>query len=224
MPQAIALRNKIIGILLRRARLNAGKTQLECAEFLGCSPQQISQYERGQKGPSLPEMEALAYYLDVPPASLWDEHYEFPPTTKEQPLPVEEVISLRRRIIAVQFRQCRAASGLTQQEMAQLLQVSPGMVSQYERGLRDIPFAELELVAEQCNQSLDEFLDDETIPLSKAEQDRQALAILRELPLDVQEFVLKPSNALYLRIAMSLSAIKADELRQIAETLLEITY
>jgi hypothetical protein len=80
------------------------------------------------------------------------------------------------------------------------------------------------LAAEQCGQSLDEFLDDETIPLSNAEQDRQALAALQELPPDVREFVLKPSNALYLRIAMSLSAIKADELRRIAETLLDITY
>jgi transcriptional regulator with XRE-family HTH domain len=224
MPQAIAIRNKIIGILLRRARLDAGRTQRECADFLGCSPQQISQYERGQKGPSLPEMEALAYFLDIPPASLWDEHHERPSATEEETLPIEQMLALRRRMIAVQFRQCRLAADLTQKQIAQLLGVSSGMVSQYERGQRDIPFAELELAAEQCGQPLDKFLDDETIPLSNAEQDRQALAALQELSPDVQEFVLKPSNALYLRIAMSLSAIKADELRRIAETLLDITY
>ena len=47
---------------------------------------------------------------------------------------------------------------------------------------------------------------------------------LEELPPDVRDFALKPTNALYLRIAMQLSAMKADPLRQIAETLLDITY
>jgi hypothetical protein len=40
----------------------------------------------------------------------------------------------------------------------------------------------------------------------------------------VREFVLKPTNSLYLRIAMLLSDLKADHLRSIAETLLDITY
>jgi hypothetical protein len=50
------------------------------------------------------------------------------------------------------------------------------------------------------------------------------LVQLNELPPDVRDFVLSPTNALYLRIAMLLSAMKADSLRQIAETLLDITY
>jgi hypothetical protein len=50
------------------------------------------------------------------------------------------------------------------------------------------------------------------------------LARLEELPPDVRDFCLKPTNALYLRIAMQLSVMKADHLRQIAETLLDITY
>ena len=73
-----------------------------------------------------------------------------------------------------EFSRFRKRLNKTQKQMAQLLGISAGMVSQYERGQRDIPFAELELAAEQCGQSLDEFLDDETIPLSNAEQDRQA--------------------------------------------------
>jgi hypothetical protein len=41
---------------------------------------------------------------------------------------------------------------------------------------------------------------------------------------EVREFVLKPTNQLYLRIAQLLSTMKADSLREIAETLLDITY
>jgi hypothetical protein len=53
---------------------------------------------------------------------------------------------------------------------------------------------------------------------------RETAARLHSLPPEVQDFVLNPTNALYLRVAMELSALKADSLRQIAETLLDITY
>jgi hypothetical protein len=60
--------------------------------------------------------------------------------------------------------------------------------------------------------------------LGQREQLRRVMAQLDALPPDVREFVLNPTNALYLRIAMLLSTMKADHLRQIAETLLDITY
>jgi transcriptional regulator with XRE-family HTH domain len=222
--QTIAIRNRIIGILVKRARLEAGKSQRECGEFLGCSPYVFSQFERGHKGMSLPQLEALAYYLDVPAASLWDEAYPEPDDPPAESLPMDQVRLLRRKILAVQFRQCRHSAGLTQKQLGELLDCSANMISQYERGKREIPLAELEIAVEQCGQGLDRFLDDKTIPRGQHEQERLTLARLNELPPDVRDFVLRPTNALYLRIATLLSTMKADSLRQIAETLLDITY
>jgi transcriptional regulator with XRE-family HTH domain len=222
--QAIAIRNRIIGILVRRARLGAGKSQRECGEFLGCSPYVFGQYERGRKGMSLPQLEALAYYFDVPVASLWDEAYPEPDDPPAESLPVEQMLLLRRKILAIKFRQCRQSAGLTQKQLGEMLVCSADMISQYERGKREIPLAELEIAAKQCGQGFDSFLDDETIPMGQGERERLTLAQLDELPPDVRDFVLRPTNALYLRIAMLLSAMKADSLRQIAETLLDITY
>ena len=71
--QAIAIRNKIIGILARRARMNAGMSMRECGELLGCSPAIYGQYEKGMRGFSMPQLEALAHAFDVPVASLWDD-------------------------------------------------------------------------------------------------------------------------------------------------------
>ncbi len=224
VSQTIAIRNRIIGLLVKRARLRAGKSQRECAELIGCSPTRFGQYERGQQGLTLPQLEALAYFFGVPLANLWDERSELPEESPGESLPLAEMMALRRKMLAVQFRQCRRAAGLTQQQMGQLLGCSAARISQYERGKSDITLAELEIVSERCNRTLADFVDEQTIPLSQAEQNRQALARLKELPPDMREFVLKPSNALYLRIAMLLSAIKADSLRQIAETILEITY
>jgi transcriptional regulator with XRE-family HTH domain len=223
-PQTIAIRNRIIGILVKRARASAGKNQRECAEFLGCSPYAYGQYERGTQGLSLPQLEALAYFLNVPANSLWDDAVAPPEEVQEESLPLDQILLLRRKMLAVKFRQCRQAAGFSQWQMGELLGCSAYMVSQYEHGTRDIPLAELELAAERCGHSLAEFMDDETIPLGQAEQQRRLIARLEELPPDVRDFVLKPTNALYLRIAMLLSTMKADQLRQIAENLLDITY
>ena len=222
--QSIALRNKIIGILVKRARIRTNMSQQDCAEFLGCSPFMFSQYEQGRRGLSLPQLEALAYLLDVPPESLWDETYSVPDQGAEETLPMTQLIQLRKKELAIRFRQCRQNAGLTQAEMGDLLGRSAYIVSQYEHGRRDIPLAELETIVEQCDQSLADVFEGHTIPSGQADQARQALTRLDELPPEVREFVLRPTNMLYLRIAILLSALKADSLRQIAETILDITY
>ena len=222
--QAIAIRNRISGILVRQARLKAAKSQRECAEYLGCSPLMFGQYEQGQRGLSLPQLEALAHFFDMPLESLWDESYTPPEPEQAQDLPVTQLMLLRRKELAIRFRQCRRAAELTQEQIGKILGRSAYIVSQYERGTRDIPLSELEIAVEQCDRHLTDFLDEETIPLGHAERDRQTLVRLNELPPDVREFVLKPTNMLYLRIAMLLSALKTQSLRQIAEMILDITY
>jgi len=47
---------------------------------------------------------------------------------------------------------------------------------------------------------------------------------LRELPREVQEFVIRPINIKYLEVAMKLAQMPAGGLRAIAEGLLDITY
>ena len=60
------LRQKLIGVLLRQARLTAGKTQKECAEELGVSHQHISEYEHGRRDIPVVELENLVEFLEVP--------------------------------------------------------------------------------------------------------------------------------------------------------------
>jgi transcriptional regulator with XRE-family HTH domain len=221
--QAIAIRNRIIGTLVKRARLKAGKSQRECAELLGCSPFAFSRYEQGRWGLSLSQLEVLARPFKVPLANLWDDSSVPQGEPEEDTATLRQTMLLRRKILAVQFRQCRRAGGLTQKEMGQLIGRSTGIIGRYERGDRDIPLAELEVAAGRCGKALSDFFEAQTVAPIQAEVRLQSLAGLGELPPDVREFVLKPTNALYLRIAMLLSAMKADSLRQIAETLLDIT-
>lgn len=59
----ILLRQRIIGALLRQAREEAGKTQKELAEDIGCSPRRIASYEYGERPIPVAELEVLARAL-----------------------------------------------------------------------------------------------------------------------------------------------------------------
>jgi transcriptional regulator with XRE-family HTH domain len=85
------LRQKLVGVLLRQARLAAGKTQKECAEELGVSHQHISEYEYGRRDIPVVELEDLVEFLEVPVETFLEHEIEqerldpvsetFPPTS-----------------------------------------------------------------------------------------------------------------------------------------------
>ncbi|MBN1994129.1 MAG: transcriptional regulator [Anaerolineae bacterium] len=63
--EAIALRQRIIGVLLRQARTEAGRSQEDLAKVLDVPASRISSYEFGKTEIPLPELEKLAAYLNV---------------------------------------------------------------------------------------------------------------------------------------------------------------
>ena len=65
------------------------------------------------------------------------------------------------------------------------------------------------------------FVDEDL--LSNSEKEQQLLELIDQLPDDVREFVLKPANVLYLRLAMLLSDLSTETLRQLGEGFLDIT-
>ncbi len=71
--QLVALRQRIVAVLLREARLKAGKSLADMAAVLGCSPRRISEYERGQRPIPLAHLELLGEHLGVPVSYFLDE-------------------------------------------------------------------------------------------------------------------------------------------------------
>ncbi len=222
IQETLALRNRIIGVLLRDARIRADKTKRECAELLGVSTATITAYEDGRKPASLPELEVLAYFLDTPVAHFWDEQARL--LVEEKLPPLEEVMRLRHRIVGALLRQARLDADITQKELAQVLGCSPARISSYEYGERPIPLAELEVLAEVLERPLEYFLDERSGPVGQWEKEQEAYHAFLELPEEVREFITKPINRSYLEVAIKLSTMPAGGLRNIAEGLLEITY
>ena len=62
---AIALRQRIIGVLLRQLRAERGRTLEDLAEQLSVTPGQIASYELGKSEIPVQELEILARYLNV---------------------------------------------------------------------------------------------------------------------------------------------------------------
>lgn len=220
--EAMAIRSKIIGVLLRNARIKAGKSQKDCAEVLGCSPDTISQFEHGRKDVTLPQLEILSYFFGLPITYFWDEDAIL--EEEEMDRPVDKIMIIRRKMIGVLLRQARLGAGKSQNQCAEALSCSAERISHYERGQRDIPLPELEALADFLSVPMSYFLDEQTAPLSREAPTGRGVETFAELPPDVRDFVSNPTNVLYIRIAMKLSTLSVDVLRQIAETLLDITF
>jgi len=222
MTEKLALRNRIIGLLLRDAREQADKTKRECATALGVSTGTITAYEEGRKPISLPELEVLAYLLDTPVSQFWERDPEV--TVDEEPPPLQEVLTLRHRIVGTLLRQARMEADISQKELAGVLGCTSGRISSYEFGRRPIPLAELELLVQRLRLPLEYFLDTQEGPVGEWHRQHEAWRRFCELPSEIQEFVTRPVNIRYLEVAMKLDQMPVGGLRAIAEGLLDITY
>ena len=220
--EAATIRRKIFGVLLRNARLRAGIGIKDAAKATGFSSSAISDYEYGRRDLSLPHLEVFAHAYHVPITYFWSDN----PITDDgdRKLPIKEAMVLRRRIIGVLLRQARIEAGYSLKDLAKVLGCSTGRITSYEFGRADIPLLELETLADYLDVSMSYFLDQGIRPRGEQVAGIDELERLAQLPTDVREFMLKPGNLLYVRVAMQLSALSAEALRNVAEGLLDITY
>src|SRR4030042_5561962 len=222
--QALDVRSEMIGVLLRAARLSAGKSMTQCAEWVGFSPHIISQYEYGRLAISLPELELLACLFDVPVNHLWDEDLATIVEPCSRP-PVDKLLKLRHKEIGVLLRQGRTRAGKTQTQCAELLGVSTETIGKYEYGDKPVPFANLEIFAETLEIPLHEFLD-QSLPTSQVPVLRSDGELLSpedswaRLPAQIRDFIRSPDSVPFLQMALRLYELPRDSLRNLAEAML----
>jgi transcriptional regulator with XRE-family HTH domain len=209
-------------VLIQGARQKTGRTRQECARALGTTVPTIIAYEEGRKDVSLPELELLAYFLDVPLSQFWGGAGDVLEAPEAPPPP--QLLALRQRIIALLLREAQSKSSKSQQDLATILGCSPRTISQYMQGQRAIPVVHLELLSEHLGLPLSYFLDEGIGIVGERELNERLFEQFKALPEDVRQFVVEPANEMYIRVGMRLSEKPASELRQIAEGILEITY
>jgi transcriptional regulator with XRE-family HTH domain len=220
---SLQLRGKILGVLIRDARLKIKKSTQELASLIGVSPEEYEQYEFGKQAISLPELELLAKNLQTPIEQFLERSLT---TDSEEPKPKIDptsLIKLRQRIIGAKLRQKRQNSQITLNELAGQIGIDRADLEAFELGSKPVPIPVLEKLSLSLSSSLHDFLEQKTFDEQPKMQTGTTADFLK-LPTDIQSFVVKPVNQPYLEIAMKLSEISAERLRAIAEGLLEITY
>ena len=81
------IRNKIMGALLADARVSSGRMVQECAEILGIPETDYVVFEAGGTTPTLPQLEVLAYFFNVPLDHFWVHRYSDRPHTAAEAMP-----------------------------------------------------------------------------------------------------------------------------------------
>lgn len=220
---ALDVRAKVLGVLLRDARQTAGRPARECAERLGLSPAAYAAYESGEKSPSLPELEVLAYFLETPLAHFGGQVTLADEAGRRPPPPDPEVLALRHRMVGARLRQARQDAELSLKDFAFSLGITAGLLSDYEYGHKPIPFPELEVVCRQLGLDPEDLLESQGV-VGEWDSAQRLFRRFRRLPLELREFAANPANEHYLRLAQRLSQMPAEQLRAIAAGLLDITY
>jgi len=218
----VSVRSRKLGVLIRDARLAARKSLKECAEAIGLKSGIFRAYEEGRRAPSLPELEVLAYYLNLPIRSFWSKDVRSDDAPPTEALNLPALISVRQHLIGALLRQEREKASISLREFAEMSGFTTAHLRSYELGERPIPLPELEALLALLGGRV-ETMFDQTGPIGMWMSRQKAIQEFLQLPLDLQEFVRKPINRPYLDLAIKLSGMSTDKLRALAEDLLDIT-
>lgn len=213
-------RAKMLGGLVEKAREHFGRTKKECAAVLDVKPAEYSKIEAGEYPVSLPQLEALALYLNIPMGYFWGSE----PLKTEADIDFPNLIALRHRVIGVLLSQQRLRTRLSLADLAQALELDEELLKAYEMGTEPIPYLHLEQLCHQLDVSVNYFLDDLHGPLGRHEAKQKLERQFQRMDPEMQAFLINPVNVSYLDTAKKLSKMDVTQLRQVAESLLEITY
>ena len=220
MAKRDASRAKLLGDLIKQAREHARQTPAACADVLGIAAAAFEQAEAGQYDLSLPDLEALAIFLDVPMGYFWGT------ATLEDDTDIDykEWTLLRNRVIGVLMSQLRLQSRKTHEELADYLEVEVDRIQAYETGDIPIPYLHLESLCRFMGGNPSDFMDEERGPLGRHQAKHKLTKQFNRMDPDMQQFLVNPVTISYLDTAKRISDMDVAKLRQVAESLLDITY
>jgi transcriptional regulator with XRE-family HTH domain len=218
----VNLRNKKLGLLLRDARLAGHKSLNECAGIMGITPGILHACEEGRRAPTLPELEILAFYLNLPISHFWGKEALSDDVSPLASMDLKTLTGIRNRIIAASLRKQREDVGVSLRFLSEQTGISARRLKAFETGETGVPVSVLESLMISLDGRV-ESLFDHTSPIGKWMEEKKTIEEFLQLPPDLRIFVCKPVNRPYLKLALTLSDLSSEKLRSVAEGLLDIT-
>jgi transcriptional regulator with XRE-family HTH domain len=219
----ITIRTKKLGVLLRDARLASRKTLQECGEAIGVTKGIFKAYEEGRRSPSLPELEALVYFLKLPINHFWGNEAISDDDPSNALLDLPRLLLVRQRMIGALLRQQREKANKSVRDLSQETGIPSSRLKSFELGERPIPVPDLEVVLAALDSRVDGMFD-QSGPVGQWMGEQKAIHDFLKLPADLRAFASQPVNIPYLELARKLSNLSTDRLRSVAEGLLDITF
>lgn len=219
--QSYTLRGKMLGVLLRDARVNAVRSLSDVAAFLQIDAEEVEAWELGEASPSLPQLELLAYFFDVPVSHFWGlttlEAENAGPASAQN-----EFVALRNRMIGALLRQSREEMKTSIEELAERTAIPVQDLRDYELGEAPIPMHELAVLANAVQKTISYFLETSS-QIGDLLAMRERWKHFNTLPEELREFAANPQNIGFIEIALNFSRMNSDVLRRIAVSMLDIT-
>ena len=221
-PNPWTIRAKRLGVLIRDARQVSCKGVEECASAIGVTPEIFDAYELGEKAPSLPEIELLAFFLKIPVEHFMGSQLLAQDESSSEKFKPQVLLTLRQKMVGVLIRKARLEAKIDVDQLSQQTGLSAEKIAAYEMGEIPVPFTELDSIAVALGYQL-RFFQDQHGPVGSWIVTQKAVHDFQELSPELQTFVSKPVNRPYLELAQRLSEMSVEKLRAVAEGLLEIT-
>lgn len=219
--ELLTLRARILGTLIRDARTAKGYTVEECAHSVGVPPQRFTRWEHGDADPSLPQLELLAYELGVPVSHFWSMQ-TLTGNDGKPALPRDEYVALRGRVVSVLVKQAREEAGLSPEAVAEQTGIPAETLQRYESGAVPIPLAALTSISTTTEVPLTYFLE-RSSRVGEWLVLQEQFNRFREMPEYLQEFLSNPTNASFVELSYWFSQLDVKDLRGIAESILHLS-
>jgi transcriptional regulator with XRE-family HTH domain len=227
--QLSSIKMKKMGMKLAMTRQNCGYSLIDLARETGIDAAALAAFEQGASNPSLPQLENLATtygrsideFITDKPLEMKKKSFDTIGLVRRE--------KLHDRMIGLQIKKHRLDQHISIETLAQSCGITPSEMEEYESGLSSIPFLSLVALCHELGFSYELFTSAKPATQTESKQaeepEQQVLSQnpLSDLPEELQEFVNKPVNLPFVELAQKMSEMDAKKLRQIAESILEIT-
>lgn len=219
--ESYRIRAKMIGVLLHDARISAERGLEECATLLRVTPEQMQSWEYGDAVPSLPQIELLAYYLGIPVSHFWGTDTLESRYGRHMDFQVE-YITLRNRMIGALLRQAREELNMEFQHVSAQSAIPVEQLTLYELGEIAVPMHELNVLSSILKKNTNYFLETSG-HIGELLAMREEWKHFFDLPPKQRRFAANPRNIGFIEIAIILSEMPVENLRQVGASILDIT-
>lgn len=211
--EARKLRGKLLGVMIRKRRLEAERSIADCAIVIGIEPALIEAWEYGESEPSLPQLELLGQFFNGRRFLAGDAR------TADRAAQ-DEYMLLRQRLIGALLRAARESSGRTIEALSESAGLDVGALQRFEFGEETMAVSELTALAQALQLDMSYFATPRLMPAPSRADDSGKMPA--ETDGDWRQFAAESDNLPFIRLAMAFQGIGRDDLHRIADALVAI--